>query len=346
MSAREQQATFFGKLAALAGAGVPLLQAFETATGGLPEGPVRDALSRILVEGYRGSSLTDSFRKESDVFSTEVLVLVETGERMGDIDAKADAIGKGLAAGLLSAPEPRTGPDAGGLDDLLRSLRAAGGTEAIVEPGAGGPRVRLRTETGFQLWSLPPAFDPARLAGAAGERDDVEVVAVATSRGEELVVRLLDPEEEPHWPAPEEVSGWLARDRGLVLVASLPGRAREELRDTLLAAVDRERRKVGILGGSTRLAGVTAYATEPERAAELAHLDVLALPEPTGRASAEAAAGAALGAVAVVSVTAADAAEARARLLEAGLAEATLDAVLIGTVARTPAGGVEIISGS
>lgn len=346
MSAREEQATFFGKLAALAGAGVPLLQAFETAAGGLPEGPVREALSRILREGYRGSSLTDAFRKEAAVFSPEVLVLVETGEGMGDLDGKAEALGKGLAAGVLSAPEPRAGPEAGGVGDLIRALRAAGAAEAIVEPGAGRPRVRLRTDSGLQAWSPPAGFDPGRLAGAAAERDDVEVVAVATSRGPELVVRRLDPEEEPHWPAPDEVAAWLAADRGLVLLGALPGRAREELRDALLAAVDRERRKVGVVGGTTRVSGVTVYPADPGRAPEVGHLDVVALAEPTDRAGAEAAAGAALDAVAVVTVTAADAAEARARLLEAGLPEAALDAVLLGTVVRTPAGGVEITARS
>ncbi len=101
MTGMGEQARFFGKLAALMGAGVPMLKSFEVAAEQVSEPEFTACLSRVLDHAYGGSSLTDAFDEEQSFFSAEVRCLIRFGEEAGDVEIKAAAIADGLTRGVL-----------------------------------------------------------------------------------------------------------------------------------------------------------------------------------------------------------------------------------------------------
>jgi len=76
MGMREEQARFFGKLAALMEGGVPMLRAFEVAAERVEHEGLHAALDRVLKSAYSGRSIAEAVAKESPVFSPEVIVLL------------------------------------------------------------------------------------------------------------------------------------------------------------------------------------------------------------------------------------------------------------------------------
>ena len=137
MDLRRDQAQFFGKLAALMEAGIPLLRAFEVAADRVRDDGLRYALGRILDRAYQGSSIADSFESEAPYFSSEARCLLAQGEETGDIEKKAAAISEGLASGIFEPGRPGeeiSGPEGSPLDRLISDAVEAGAT-AVIEPG-------------------------------------------------------------------------------------------------------------------------------------------------------------------------------------------------------------------
>jgi hypothetical protein len=349
VSARDDQARFFGKLAALVEAGVPLLAAYETALGEVESASLRGALARILARAYRGSSLTDAFGVEAALFSPEVLLLIQTGEQTGDIDRKAAAISRGLADGVFGATGDGGGPEAGALDALVAAVRAANATSGILDTDGGAPRLRLRGPEGGR--EAPIAAEVSadavlRELRAGSGPEPAERVAVRVCEpdaGPEIVVEVLPEEPGPPLSTADlaRVREWLSKPGGLVLVAGLPGPARDRLLAGLLGLTDPVARPVGILG--PRLPGVPpgvrVYAPGETRLGDLAHLDVLLAPEPRSAGEWEAAAGAALsGRSVVVPVTSVDLPSVLRRIEGGGVLPEILPPAIAGGVLLAPDG--------
>ena len=120
MSLRGDQTRFFAKLAALMEAEVPLLNAFEVASGNVRSVGFKAALDRILSRAYGGTQLTAAISDEGALFSPEVMCLLRHGESTGDLEMKSAAIAKGLAEGTFEGGRIEGGDEGDLLDALLQ----------------------------------------------------------------------------------------------------------------------------------------------------------------------------------------------------------------------------------
>jgi len=296
MSAREDQARFFGKLAALLQAEVPLLRAMEVALEGVRGAELRDALLRITDRAYQGISLGESFREEAAVFGSEVLTLIGVGEEGGDLEGKTAAIARGLGSDVFDVGREGSGSgDDEGLARLVRQGVDGGATAIHIEPVEEGARIRIRTEEGLREIAAVSAGRFERILGRCRRRlgvsadaPDGPVTADFDVDGRRVRLSLSPYEEGPgvviHLPAVERevpgleqlgltdrqadaVRGWLAKPSGIVLVAGPAGGDRDLVVAAVLSEVDRERRKTIITGrpGGVLLPDTLRFRSDAEK---------------------------------------------------------------------------------
>jgi len=332
MSLRNDQTRFFGKLASLMEAEVPLLNAFEVASDGVMDAVFKAALERILSRAYGGTQLTDAIAEEGAVFSPEVMCLLRHGESTGDLEMKSRAIASGLSDGTFEAGRLEGSAEGTLLDALLADAADAGATDIHIEPVAGGAEVRFRvkgklvphrtlshTEAGVTAILTKRAADldaavTNRPQSGSFLRDGrgVRVAVCPYAGGEGIVLRTV-------WRTGEAgleglnlgddrtalVVSWLAEPRGIILVASPPSGGRVQTIESLLASLDREARKVIAIerGDRVQLPGLGRLRIDPEsgfsaadalRATLAQDLDAAAVIEPVTPEVAEVALGAAL----------------------------------------------------
>ncbi len=379
MGSASAQAMFFGKLAALLKANLPLLKAMEVSLERVEEGKLRDAFSRILDRAYQGSSLTDAFFLEKDVFATEVLTLIANGEETGELEIRVQALAEGLAAGTFQA-RPEDGDGSPPLERLAGEAVSTGATDIHVTPSADGAEVRFRiggklvlreelrtadladfVERAHLLSGLPAV--PAR-APCFGEFEaaGMHVMAsfVPVPEGESLVLRLTAPQalmpELADFGFSETqvatLSEWTGKPHGMLLVAGLPGSGREKLLRSLLATIDyKSTRGFSVTAGPTpRIEGVSRIiADELSRASALRvamgqDLDSVMIDElESGETAITAARVARTGHLVLAGIRAREATGALAGLLDLGLDPEDVAELVIGVaVLRAGTAGNEV----
>ena len=368
MGSGSAQAMFFGKLAALLRANLPLLKAMEVALERVDDERLRESFSRILDRAYQGSSLADAFSLESEVFSTEVLTLIISGEETGDLEFKTQALAEGLAAGTFE-PRPADGAGAPPLLRVIELAIKAEATDVHVTPAAAGAEVRFRIEGKLKPQEDLAAADLADflerahvLAGLAVDPVDAPRTGefeaagmrVAASfcpvpEGESLVLRLVPPEEI----APplgdygfseeqvETLTKWSRWPSGIVLIAGLPGCGRERLLRSLVASLDAQSSRVFAVTAAAmpRIEGISRITADGlSRAAALAaamgqDLDGVMVDEIEGPATATAVARVArTGHLVLAGIHARGAPAARSALEDLGLDPEDVEELVIGVV--------------
>jgi hypothetical protein len=372
MGSASVQAIFFGRLAALLKANLPLLKAMEVALERVEAGRLRDALSRILDRAYQGSSLTDAFNLEGEVFSTEVLTLIASGEETGDLEFRTQAVADGLAAGTFAA-RPSAGTGAPPLERIAEQAVAGGATAIHVTPLPDGAAVFFRIggaltrpealcaadlldllERAHLLCGLPP--EPVHQA-RCGEFDAAGMHVAASfcpvPEGESIVLRLAAMHALVPDLADFGLSGgqaavlreWGERRNGIVLAAGLPGSGRTRLLRSLLATTDREARRIFAVTAlpMPRIAGVSRILADPDsraaalRAVLLQDLDAVLVDEIEGPAVATTAVRVArTGHLVLAGITAGGATEALAALLDLGLDPEDVAELVIGVAVLPP----------
>jgi len=343
MTLRDDQTRFFGKLAAMMEAEVPLLNAFEVASDSVVHPGFKVALDRILSAAYSGTSLTEAILAEGSIFSPEVMCLLRHGEDTGDLEMKSGAIASGLKDGTFE-----TGVVTGTAeDDLLSAILAAAAAEGVtdihVEPVEGGAEVRFRREGDLAVHRSLSHAEAGVLAVLTKRQANLDASVSArpqsgslTHEGVRMRVSLCPYADgegiafRSAWPTGEagvdgltlgedraaEVKSWLAAGRGIVLVGSPPAGGRVQTIEASLAELDRKRRKVISVerGERVRLPGLLPIRVDPEsgwtaaealRTTLLQDLDVVGMIDPVDAEVAALSIGAALsGHLVILSVAA------------------------------------------
>lgn len=272
MSGMGEQARFFGKLAALMDAGVPLLKSFEVAAEQVGEPELSDCLARILDRAYGGNSLTDAFEEEREYFSAEVRCLIRFGEEAGDLETKAASIADGLTTGVFGiggvASQAAT-PGPADVDGLIAEASEGGVREIHLEPEPDGLRIRHRSSDVLSaVGELAPGAGKALIAAVrvkAGMSPDsstgeflgagrcVTVGSCAYEAGEGLALVLTDLLQVPPTleaagledVSAEEVRAWLTgKGGGLVGITGHRGSGRLATAASVLREIGPEGRKV------------------------------------------------------------------------------------------------------
>jgi Tfp pilus assembly pilus retraction ATPase PilT len=369
MSLREDQTRFFGKLAALMEAEIPLLNAFEVAAEGVVSASFRGSLERILSRAYGGMSLTDAIEKEGEIFSPEIMCLLRHGEATGDLELKSAAIARGLSEGVFESGSVPEGEEGDLLDVLVDEASEAGASDVHLEPMPGGATLRFRVEGRLDsvreinhaeagvllvLAKRKAGLDPSVVGLPQEGRFDVEDGEIRASTcpyadGEGLVLRFL-PEREPPRLADvglgEVAEGWLAAPSGLVLVAAPPGHGRRTAIEAMLAKLDRTERKVMLVDRhqTIRMPGLLPVALDEEDDFEPADavvaalhqdLDAVAIPDLEDTDTLDQALRAVLtGHLVILGLDAGDTHSAIEMLLSSGADPDTLAATLLGATAH------------
>ncbi len=217
MDLREGQIVLFRKFAHLYDSGVPLTEALEIASAEVSN-PLQEAISDVVEDLFRGSSLADAMARRADAFGPEIVGILRSGEQRGELGAAARNAAAGLEGRVL---EPRSLPD----DQIDGLLANAGDARAIhLEPPS---RVRLRAggrlSDGFEADATGLAEALARRAGiegAAGEGSflwENRLVRVSTAPTEEGMAAIAWLSAEPG-PEPPEARAWREGRPGLLVV--------------------------------------------------------------------------------------------------------------------------------
>lgn len=369
MSLREDQARFFGKLAALMDAEVPLLNAFEVSAESIRSAAFRGSLERILSRAYGGVSLTDAIDEEGEVFSPEIMCLLRHGEATGDLEMKSAAIARGLADGVFESGTVPDGDEGDPLDVLVEEAMEAGASDVHLEPRPGGAEVRFRVggrlrsvrefhhaEAGVLLVlakrkaGLDPSVVVLPQEGRFRTEDgEVRVSTCPYTDGEGLVLRFL-PKREPSRLADcglgEVAEGWLKAPNGLILVASPPGHGRRTAIEAMLAKLDRDASKVMLVDPllTIRMPGLNPVALDEDddfeeaealRAALYQDPDTIAVPDVEDTETVEEAIRAALtGHLVILGLDANDTHTAIEMLVNSGIDPDRIAATLLGATAH------------
>ncbi len=372
MGSATAQAMFFAKLAALLKANLPLLKAMEVSLERVKDEWLRGALSRILDRAYQGSSLSDAFNLEAEVFSTEVLYLISSGEEAGDLELKVQALADGLAAGTFE-PRPADGEGAPPLLVLIDRAVEAQATDLHITPAGAGAEVRFRiggkllpqddlgaadladfVERAHLLAGLPA--EPVTVP-RSGEFDAAAMRVTASfclvPEGESVVLSLTVPDTIAP-PLPdlgfneeqiEVLLEWSRRPNGIILVAGLPGSGREKLLRSLVAGMDSEASRVFAvtaepmprISGISRISAASISRSAALRAVLGQDLDCVMIDELEDRATVLMAARVArTGHLVLAGIRAREAPEALAALLDLGFDPEDVEQLVIG-VAVLPA---------
>ncbi|HEX5135598.1 MAG TPA: type II secretion system F family protein [Planctomycetota bacterium] len=217
MDLRESQIVLLRKFAHLYDSGVPLTEALELASAEVGNA-LQEAVSDVVEDLFRGSSLADAMARRTDTFGPEIVGILRSGEQRGELGAAARNAAAGLEGRVL---EPRSLPE-GQVDGLLAN---AGDARAIhLEPPS---RVRLRAggrlSEGFEADATGLAEALARLAGIEGGAGEgsflwrnrlVRVSTAPTGDGTAAVAWLS---AEPG-PEPKEARAWREGRPGLLVV--------------------------------------------------------------------------------------------------------------------------------
>jgi hypothetical protein len=217
MDLRQGQIVLLRKFAHLYDSGVPLTEALEIA-GAEAGQELRSAVSEVVEDLYRGSSLADAMARRGDTFGPEVIGILRSGEQRGELGNAARNAAAGLEGLVL---EPRALPE-GEIDGLLAN---AGDARAIhLEPP---DRVRLRAEgrlsDGFEADAVGLAAALARRAGiegVAGEGSFLwqnRLVRVSIAPTDEGLAAVAWLSAEPG-PEPPEARAWREGRPGLLVI--------------------------------------------------------------------------------------------------------------------------------
>lgn len=217
MDLREGQIVLLRKFAHLYDSGVPLTEALEIASAEVGNA-LQEAISDVVEDLFRGSSLADAMARRGDAFGPEIVGILRSGEQRGELGAAARNAANGLEGHVL---EPRSLPE-GQIDGLLAN---AGDARAIhLEPPS---RVRLRAggrlSDGFEADAAGLAEALARRAGiegAAGEGSFLwrnRLVRISTAPTAEGLAAVACLSAEPG-PEPAEARAWREGRPGLLVV--------------------------------------------------------------------------------------------------------------------------------
>lgn len=217
MDLREGQIVLLRKFAHLYDSGVPLTEALEIASAEVGNA-LQEAISSVVEDLFRGSSLADAMARRGDAFGPEIVGILRSGEQRGELGNAARNAAAGLEGHVL---EPRSLPE-GQIDGLLAN---AGDARAIhLEPPS---RVRLRAggrlSDGFEADATGLAEALARRAGiegAAGEGSFLwqnRLVRVSTAPTEDGMAAVAWLSAEPG-PEPKEARAWREGRPGLLVV--------------------------------------------------------------------------------------------------------------------------------
>jgi hypothetical protein len=217
MDLRDGQIVLLRKFAHLYDSGVPLTEALELASAEAGE-TLKTAITSVVEDLYRGSSLADALARRRDAFGPEIIGILRSGEQRGELGQAARHAAAGLEGRVL---EPRSLP----ADQIEGLLANAGDARAIhLEPPN---RVRLRAggklSDGFEADAAGLAEVLARMAGiegAAGEGSflwNTRLVRVSTAPTENglAAVAWLSAEPGPEHP---EARAWRKGRPGLLVV--------------------------------------------------------------------------------------------------------------------------------
>jgi len=217
MDLRESQIVLLRKFAHLYDSGVPLTEALELASAEVGNA-LQEAVSDVVEDLFRGSSLADAMARRGDSFGPEIIGILRSGEQRGELGAAARNAAAGLEGRVL---DPRSLPE-GQVDGLLAN---AGDARAIhLEPPA---RVRLRAggrlSDGFEADAAGLAEVLARLAGIEGGPGEGSflwrnrLVRVSTAPTEDGMAAVAWLSAEPG-PEPPEARAWRESRPGLLVV--------------------------------------------------------------------------------------------------------------------------------
>lgn len=217
MDLREGQIVLFRKFAHLYDSGVPLTEALEIASAEAGNA-LQEAVSGVVEDLFRGSSLADALARRADAFGPEIVGILRSGEQRGELGAAARNAAAGLEGHVL---EPRALPE----DQIEGLLANAGDARAIhLEPPS---RVRLRAggrlSDGFEADATGLAEALARRAGiegAGGEGSflwENRLVRVSTAPTADGLAAVAWLSAEPG-PEPPEARAWRGGRPGLLVV--------------------------------------------------------------------------------------------------------------------------------
>jgi hypothetical protein len=217
MDLREGQIVLLRKFAHLYDSGVPLTEALEIASAEVGTS-LQEAISDVVEDLFRGSSLADAMARRGDAFGPEIVGILRSGEQRGELGTAARNAAAGLEGHVL---EPRALPE-GEIDGLLAN---AGDARAIhLEPPS---LVRLRAggklSDGFEADAAGLAEALARRAGiegAAGEGSFLwrnRLVRISTAPTGDGMAAVAWLSAEP-LPEPPEARAWREGRPGLLVV--------------------------------------------------------------------------------------------------------------------------------
>jgi hypothetical protein len=217
MDLREGQIVLLRKFAHLYDSGVPLTEALEIASAEVGSS-LQEAVSSVVEDLYRGSSLADAMARRAEAFGPEIVGILRSGEQRGELGAAARNAAAGLEGHVL---DPRSLPE-GQIEGLLAN---AGDARAIhLEPPA---LVRLRAggrlSEGFEADAIGLAEALARRAGIEGDAGEGSflwrnrLVRVSTAPTEEGMAAVAWLSAEPG-KEPPEARAWREGRPGLLVV--------------------------------------------------------------------------------------------------------------------------------
>ena len=105
MDLRHAQIVLLRKFAHLYDSGVPLTEALEIASAEAGA-PLQSAVSDVVEDLFRGSSLADAMARRGDTFGPEIIGILRSGEQRGELGSAAET-GAGLRSAATSGQRTR-----------------------------------------------------------------------------------------------------------------------------------------------------------------------------------------------------------------------------------------------
>lgn len=108
MDLRQEQIVLLRKFAHLYDSGVPLTEALEIASAETGD-ELQSAISEVVEDLFRGSSLADAMARRADAFGPEIVGILRSGEQRGELGSAAPLLTDAVETGIhvvVSAGSP------------------------------------------------------------------------------------------------------------------------------------------------------------------------------------------------------------------------------------------------